>query len=150
MSGFDINAQAEQAKKEDEGILVHVNGVDENPAYYGEGEDRKPVTIRVAGAHSQKYRAIERDLRKRKIKPKSLTAQQAFEDNLMKAVECTLDWEGFDVDGTPVPLTRKNVEMLYRRCPWVYDQIIEAIHDHAAFFGERSPKPETISDTPQS
>lgn len=147
-NGFDIQAQAEQAKKEDEGIVVHIHGVDEIPAYYEAPEGgEKPVTITVAGAHSQKYRAVERDLRKRKIKPKSLTSQQAFEDNLFKAVACTITWEGFHVSGTFVEPTAHNVEMVYRRCPWVYDQVIEAMHDHAAFFGSGSPKQETTSDT---
>jgi len=150
-NGFDIDLQAAQAKKEDEGIVIHIHGVDEIPLYYKDHEgENKPVTITVAGAHSQKYRAVERELRKRKIKPKSLTSAQAFEDNMHKAVVCTLTWEGFNVNGQHVEPTAHNVEMVYKRCPWVYDQVVEAMHDHAAFFGDGSPSRETISDTEPS
>lgn len=146
--GFDIQAQAEQAKREDEGIVVHIHGVDEVPMYFTDHDgEEKPVTITMAGAHSQRYRDVENDLRKRRIKPKSLTSGQAFEDNMVKTVKCTLAWEGFHVDGTPIEPTEHNARMLYKRCPWVYDQVVEAMHDHAAFFGSGSQQQETISDT---
>ena len=54
MSGFDLNEQKKAASIEDEGTVVHIHGVDELPMFYdeGEGEERKPVIIKVAGSHS--------------------------------------------------------------------------------------------------
>lgn len=152
MSGFDIEQQANQAKKEDEGTVVYIHGIDELPMYYQEeegGEDI-PVTIHVAGAHSQRYRRVEENLRKRKLKPGQMTGERIHNDNIDKVAACTLDWAGFSVNGNPVECTKDNARMLYKTCPWVLDQVLEAMHDHTRFFESGSKPRQSTSEQEHS
>ena len=150
MTGFDIDAQAAAAKTEDEGTVVHIHGLDEMPMYY-EGPDKKPVpvTITVAGAHSPRYRRIEEAQRQRKLKRSQFTGAVIFDDNIEKMSGCTLAWDGFFVNGQPVDCTSHNASQLYRRCPWVYEQVLEAAHDHSRFFGSGSTPPVSTSSSTQ-
>lgn len=150
MSGFDISKQAEVANQEDEGVFVHVNGLDDMPMYYEEDGEEKPVGIYVAGSHSTRYRRIEDQLRKRKIKPRQLTGEAIYDDNVAKAVACTLSWQGFRQGDEVIPLTNQNAEHLYKTCPWVYDQVLEAMHDHKRFFKSGSTQPQLTSDSDRS
>lgn len=149
MSGFDIAAQAKKAEQEDEGTVVHIHGIDEKPMFYEEDGESKPVTITVAGAHSSKFRRIEEALRRRKIKPRQFTAELVYEDNIEKAAACTLEWEGFQQNGEPVPMTGENAKFLYRSCPWVLEQVMEAMHDHSRFFENGSTPPKLSSENQQ-
>jgi hypothetical protein len=139
--GFDIQQQASSAQKEDDGTVVHVNGLDDKPMFYTapDGAER-PVTITVAGTLSRRYRRVESEIRKRPIKVKKLTGEVFHEDAVEKAVACTIAWEGFTFDGTPVDATRVNVLRLYQACPWVMEQVTDAMQDHTRFFGSASPQ----------
>lgn len=149
--GFDIATQQEQAKEEDAGITIEIQGVDELPVTYTNLETNEvmPVTITVAGAHSSIMRRVESAIRRRKLKPRQITGEGIFDDNIEKAVACTLDWQGFLNDGEEIEMTPKNIRILYTRCPWVYEQVLEAMHDHARFFGTASPQLVDISNTTQ-
>lgn len=145
MSGFKIKHEAAKAKQEDIGTVVEIFGLDDLPVVYdGPDEEDLPVTITVCGAHSSIFRRVEAALRRRKLKPRQLTGEAIFEDNLEKVVACTQAWDGFeDDDGKEVAFTRELVKDLYLECPWVYEQVLEAMHDHARFFGGGSTKPTT-------
>lgn len=133
MAGFDIETQAEAAKVEDEGIEVHVHSINDEPMYFGEDNDQ-PVVIVTAGSHSKLFRREEEKLRKRKLKARQLTGEQVYEDNVQKAAACVLGWSGFVSNGTPVDCTKHNVAQVYKRCPWVFEQMLEAMNDHSRFF----------------
>jgi hypothetical protein len=45
---------------------------------------------------------------------------------------CLLDWEGFLVNGKPVPLTKETREKAVLT-PWLLPQILMAIANHAGF-----------------
>lgn len=143
MAGFDITKQAAAAETEDKGIAVHIFGLDEKPLFHGENGD-KPVTITVAGAHSKTFRRVEERLRKRKIKPRQLTGEVIHEDNVYKVAACTLGWDGFYVDAQPIECNLENAKMLYKQCPWVMDQVMEAMNDHASFFESSSLPQQSI------
>ena len=148
---FDITTQAEAAKQEDVGTVVEINGVDELPAFYTDANGvEQPVTITVAGIHSSIYRKIEAKMRRRKIKPRQLSGESIYDDNIEKVVGCTLDWVGFSISGTVLDFTRHNIRELYRQCPWVYEQVLEAMHDHSRFFGNGSTSPESTLPTEPS
>lgn len=144
--GFDIDAQVQAAKKENEGIVVLINGVDEVPIFYMKDGVKTPVTITVAGAHSDQFRRAENTIRQRKLKPKSFTGQVIYDDAIEKAAACTLAWEGFisrrrGSDAlVPVPMTPDNAKQLYKRCPWVHEQVVLAMNDHTGFFETESTK----------
>jgi hypothetical protein len=142
MSGFDLDAQAAQADQEDSGCPVHVEDIKGTPLYYKVGDEEKAVTIRVAGAHSKTYRQAEAKLRKRKLKPNQFTKQALHDDAMALAVMCTLSWEGMNgPGGVALPFTAENVRKVYTLCPWVYDLVNEAMHDHTNFFSNSSQEP---------
>jgi len=138
-NGFDLEKQAEQAKLEDKGIDVHIHGVDEKPLFYEKDGQQFPVIINVSGAHSSQYRRVEQALRRRKLKPKNFTGELIYEDTIEKAAACTNGWEGFFINGKPIDPTPHNIKEVYKRAPWVLDQVTEAMHDHQSFFSNSSP-----------
>jgi hypothetical protein len=133
-SGFDLNQQAAAAKKEDVGTVVHINGIDDMPLFYEADGKQLPVTITVAGAHSEKFRSVEAQFRKRKLKASRFTAEVVYDENIDKVTACTLAWEGFFVGGQPIEFTPKNVREVYKACSWVLEQVVEAMHDHSRYF----------------
>lgn len=149
MSGLDINSTAKEvAAQEDEGAFVHIHGLDDMPLFYTDdnGEER-PVGVVVAGAHSSRYRQMEAQLRKRKIKSRQLTGMAIYDDNLEKAATCTLAWQGFLADGAEVRLTKVAAKDVYHKFPWVYEQVLEAMHDHKLFIEGGSRTLPTSSDS---
>lgn len=135
MNGFDLSTAEQVASTEDEGTVVELLGPDEKPYLYKDANgEEKPVTITVAGAHSRRHRKAEEALRNRKLKPRQMTGQIFHEDNIEKVVACTLAWSGIADKGQPLELTRANVAMVYKRAPWILDQVQEAMNDHARFF----------------
>ena len=139
--GFDIQRQKEATRAEDEGIDVHIHGLDGEPMYYALEEnpaEEFPVTIRVAGAHSSLFRQAEETLRRRKLKASTFTGTKIYEDNLFKVVQCTLNWDGFTDGESNLPFTKDAVRQVYMQFPWVLDQVMEAMNDHSRFFEKES------------
>lgn len=137
--GFNIEQQKEATKAEDAGVDVHIHGLDGAPIYYTDDDGEQcPVVIKVAGAHSSYHRKAEEAIRKRKLNRTSFTAERIYEDNINKAVACTLDWDGFLEGEDKLPFTKENVRNVYKNFDWVYEQVVEAMHDHARFFGNES------------
>lgn len=144
---LDFKKQAAQAAaRGDDGIDVHITNIDGSLAYYEKDGEQRPVTIRIAGSHSRTYRRIEHQQRDRKIKPRTFKVQSALDDAMERVVACTLGWEGFGVDGTPVPFTRDNARVLYQTCDWIYDEVVEAMHDTKLFFSDSSTTPQNASE----
>ena len=138
--GFVMKKEADKAKRQgDKGTVVHIHNADDVPEYYGPTGEL-PVTITVAGQNSERYRRAEDALRKKKIK--KITKGMLYEDSLELAVACTMAWEGIFVDEeekTPIEFSRHNVRQLYLLCPWVYDQVNEAMNDLSLFSESVSP-----------
>lgn len=149
---FDIKQMGDAAaSREEEGVVVHVTDAEDTPQFYDTPEgERLPVTITVAGAHSTRFRRVEENIRQRKLKPSKLTGQAIYMENIEKAAACTLAWQGFVVNDQPIRCDAANAKVLYMACPWVYDQVLEAMHDHARFFGHGSTPPATTSPSTPS
>jgi hypothetical protein len=128
--GIDLNAVKDVADRENEGTLIHLNDELGKPWYEGE----RKVTITVAGSYSRIFRKAEEAIRRRPLKAGKLTSEKFYDENMEKAIACTLAWEGFELDGKPADLSRANIAKLYTNCPWVYDQVWEAMNDHQLFF----------------
>ena len=135
---FDIKEQAKAGEVENAGTFVHIHDLSEKLLYFQDGEEEKPVGILVAGAHSHQYRQIEAQQRQRRLKPKDLTSARAFEDSVERVVFCALGWQGFLMEGKPVQFSKENLKTLLKECPWVLDQITEAMQDHSRFFTKES------------
>ena len=139
---LDIKQQKDEALEEDNGVVVHLHEINGNLAYYDkEGyEEQQPVTITVAGAYSSVYRRTEERQRRKKLKPKAMNFGTFHDEAMERVVACTLAWEGLLFEGNPFPLTKQNAFLLYEGCPWIYDDVVEAMHEHEDFFAARSGK----------
>jgi len=137
---FDIKKQKELHGKLNEEAMVHLRGPDDQYMYYQEeeGGEEKPVAIFVVGAHSERWRRVEDKQRRRRLKPKNMTAEQAHEDVLERIVHCTMDWQGINNDGNPLPFSRGAVKMIYKEFPFVLDQVAEFINEPTNFFENSS------------
>lgn len=145
MNGFNIKKQAAAAQVEDQGTFVHIHGLDDLPMFYKDAEgNEQPVGITVAGSHSARCREVDGQMRKRRIKVRNLTGQSILEDTIERVARCTLSWQGFFVDdGSTEELVRcdvANARVLYKECPWVLDQVSEAMNDHSRFFSKESSR----------
>lgn len=134
--GFDLGAAKQVAEREDEGQVVHVTGPDGEPAYYMDGDERKPVTITVAGSYSKTYRRAEEGQRRRNLKRRStkVTPAQLDRNRRELIASCVLDWQGFFEAGRPLPCTKENVMRVLSAAKWIQYDVEAAMEDHAAFF----------------
>ena len=132
-AGFDIEGQQELARLEDEGVDVHVESASGLPMFYETPEGLKPVTWRVTGTNSTRYRKAEEAQRRRKIKSAKLTGEKLHEDQVDKVVACSISFSGFTSRGQNVEFSPHNAKMILKACPWVLDQLIEAMGDHERF-----------------
>lgn len=140
-TGFDTNNKS-VAQIEDEGTFVHIHDPAGKPMYFGEMTDENPdgipVGITTAGSYSTRYRKAEEAIRRRPIKPKQLTGEKFYDEAIEKTAACALSWQGFFADGQSVPCNKQNALELYDNFPWVYDQVVEAMHEHERFFKKSS------------
>ena len=97
------------------------------------------ITITLAGADSDVYRKmVNKSVNKRvqRIKPGQsipFTAEEQEESGLNLLAACTLAWEGVVVEGETLPCNTENAKMVYRRFPWIKEQVDQFIGDRANF-----------------
>lgn len=133
--GFDMETQTLAMAAEDEGIDVHIDGVNGKPAYF-RGDLTKPVTIGVYGVNSRAYKRAQAAIDRRKIRQGTLTVESLRDNELEKLVACTFRWSFVRKDKNAeadVRCDKANVEALYRRLPFVADKMMEAMKDHELF-----------------
>lgn len=146
MNGFDIEVQKKNREIEDEGVFVHLIGLDDMPMMYEDDDgELQPVGVTVAGDHSNRARAFDKEVRRRKITSKSLTGARLHEDNVERAARCTIDWQGFFSGKQKVEFSLHNVRTVYQEAPWVLEQVTEAMRDSSRFFGTKSSSSQTTS-----
>ena len=106
--------------------------------------DNTPLGIKItlAGADSDVYRqTVNKAVNKRvqRLRPgQSLpfTAEEQEESGLNLLATCTLAWEGVVVEGEELPCTKENVKMVYKRFPWIREQVDQFIGDRANFLSK--------------
>lgn len=137
MPGLTLSTAATSAAAEDAGVVVPMRDAAGAPLTYG--ADARPVTFTVAGTYSGLYRRAEREFTAR------ITKQRTRHDELATALDrrglvlaaaCVTTWEGVftDADETqPLPLSPANAEAVFAVAPWIFDQVWEAMTDHAGF-----------------
>ena len=100
------------------------------------------IKITLAGADSDVYRKmVNKSVNKRvqRMKPgQSLpfTAEEQEESGLNLLAACTLAWEGVVVEGETLPCNTENAKMVYRRFPWIKEQVDQFIGDRANFLSK--------------
>lgn len=92
-------------------------------------KDGKPVTLKLLGPDSDKYRALTRaQVRKRFQRASSPDAtKDTFAEDEADALEimvaCTVGWSGIlTTKGEPIPCTPETVRALYTNFPAIRDQ----------------------------
>lgn len=140
MSGFEISNSKSVAEREDEGTVVHIADAVGEKMFYGEGDEKKPVTITVAGTYSATYRRATDAQRERMMKQRraALTGEQLAKQQLALVASCVLAWGGFVNNDKPFPATKENAMLLFDQAPWIREQVEEAMNDHQAFFPSSS------------
>jgi hypothetical protein len=69
MQGFDLDAVEHVAKREDEGNVIHLRDHVGALMYYMDGDDKKPVTITMAGTYGGIARGVHSQAKRPKRKP---------------------------------------------------------------------------------
>jgi len=108
-------------------------------------DDGSPIVIVVAGEDSERFRRAVRENSNRRLKAQQagrsvrITAEELESDRLELAVSCTVNWSGFFVDGNELPFSSDAARAMYRRLPWMLEQVETFIADRQNFL-KASPK----------
>jgi hypothetical protein len=95
-----------------------------------------PITITLVGIDHPTYRKAQRqalDRRLAKGNRSKLTAAGIEEDSIDVAVRCTTAWSGITVDGKALPCSAENARTVYKRLPWLFEQVDKFVGDRANF-----------------
>jgi hypothetical protein len=127
---------------EDAGTLVHLKDVAGELLYDGEGDAKTPVTIRVAGTYSERYRRAQKRLKDRNLRGarrgEEFGADTLDAGTIELEAACIVEWT-FTAGGQPFPITANNWTALVAKQPQWQEQVSAAMTDHARFFASSSP-----------
>ena len=97
-----------------------------------------PIRLLLRGTDSSAYRAIRRDLVKRRQQASARNGGtvplEAVETESLDTVHaCLAGWENVVMDGVEVEFTPTNSRRVLTRLPWLVEQADAFIHDRANF-----------------
>jgi hypothetical protein len=129
----DFNAFAfDYRAKFDAGADYTVRDPWGNPAKVADA----PVTVRLAGEESARFKNVVRELRRQNA-DKVLDDDERADVALAIVVACSIGWNGvLDADGKPLELTPESAREFWDRV-WPYNggQVAEFIREKANFLG---------------
>ena len=139
MAGFTLKIAEDVTASEDAGTVLPLRDAAGDLMTYG--PDARPVTLTIAGSYSQRYRDAEKAFGVRVNKLRSRGADDEIGKLMAKravalAGACVLAWDGFFVDAnetTPLACTPDNAEAVFNAAPWLFDQALGRMFDHAGF-----------------
>lgn len=129
VNGFDLSEYDGSVERQNEGVVVEIL----HPAT----DEPVGLSIRVVGPDSDIARKADRAMVSRRVKARrvqQLTAEELLEEARIKLAHCTIAWEGMADKGQPLELTFENAAEVYRRAPWIMEQVAAAAGDRARFF----------------
>lgn len=135
---FDLDA-VDTVTGAEAGANMTVLRLDRTPLIASNGQ---PVTIRLLGADSTKYRGLARAQVRRRMaelanKPEAMTDDEFEKSNaetLSMLVSCTVSWSNvMDRAGQPIPLTPETASALYTAYPVIREQAESFINDRRNF-----------------
>ena len=104
------------------------------------------ITIHVLGRDSDKYQEVSRRQQKRRtaklskggFRPGnvggSISPEELESGSIELLAECTTGWSSnMALDGEPLAFTVENAKTVYKRFPWIREQVDEAIDNRANF-----------------
>lgn len=135
--GFDISTAVPVADLENDGIVVELRDVNNDPMYWKDDAGvEHPVTITVAGSYSHRYRRATEAQQTRVMKKRNpqITGELLGKQRLEIVAACVLAWSGFVHKGKPWACEKENVMHVLTAAPYIREQVESAMEDHAAFF----------------
>ena len=103
------------------------------------------IIIHILGRDSDKFLEVSRAQQKRRLNKMSkfggarspgrvVTPEEVEKDSIELLAECTTGWsDTLMVDGAKLPFSVENAKAVYRRFPWIREQVDEAMDDRANF-----------------
>lgn len=89
-------------------------------------EDGSPVSITLASMDSDKFRKAKNAIINRRLRDQSgqpMTAEKIEDETLDGLAAVTVAWAGVMFEGRTLDCTPDNVKSLYRRLPWLREQV---------------------------
>lgn len=101
-------------------------------------DDGSPVTLTLLGEDSDvvtqiSNRNANQFLRGSAGAGQAITVEMSRTNEINKFAAATVAWSGIVVDGEPVKFSADAAKALYRRFPWIRDQVRAFIGDRANF-----------------
>lgn len=123
------------AELANQGALLELRDPAGNPVLQ---EDGSPVTLTVLGEDSDvvtqvNNRNANQFLRGTSAGGQAVTAEMSRTNEINKFATATVGWSGIVVDGEVVTFSLDAAKALYRRFPWIRDQVRAFIGDRANF-----------------
>ena len=117
------------AKSQEAGVLVDI--------LHPETLDPLGITMVIAGPDSTRRKmatrkAIDKRLAKRKMR---MTAADLEFEGQRALAACVISWTGVMVEGKVLECTMENAVELFRRFPFIQEQVDAEANDRASFFG---------------
>jgi hypothetical protein len=133
---FDV-AMLDTAARSEEGV----NFVVRNPTTGAQISDKegKPVTIRLMGSNSEKYRGVQRAIQANVARLAGRDIKQTEEERRgdMEKLMCavTVGWSFTELDGKPFPFTSENAKTLWgdKRWTWLLQMAFVFVNSEGNF-----------------
>jgi hypothetical protein len=126
---FDLTAAASR------GADLHLRNPATNEPLYDDEERTSPVTIKLLGKDSPKWReAIHKASQERTANQvRTMTPEERQRENARIFAGITLGWSGIESDGKALRFNEANARSLYLELPWIMEQIDAFVADRANF-----------------
>lgn len=135
-------SQFDSTVASDDGVLMSLRDPTTGKVLHVSDDDDTPVTIKLLGEDSEKFRALAHRRQNTRIRDSvdargriRITSEQIEDDELEVLVACTVGWEGVDVDGEMLEFSLQNVRKLYARFKWIREQASQFIADRSNYLG---------------
>jgi hypothetical protein len=135
LNQYDLNAPADEGSD-----MVLLNPATFTP--FLQEDNETPVTIRLAGIDSDRYRKATNANANARIKSGKYiapSAEQLQAEGIELLVKCTLAWDGIKWNGETLACTPANVRKIYTQFGWIRDQVDSWMADRRNFLKASSP-----------
>lgn len=100
-------------------------------------KDSEPLGVhfKLLGSDSEEYNKQVRKNNDKRIKKgmKNLKSETLEAEGLELLVACTVDWQDVMDEGEELECTKENVRKVYKKYPWIKDQVDEFVGDRSNF-----------------
>jgi len=124
----DLSQFSDLTKAQEEGIDV--------PILHPKTGDEMGIVVRVAGpdsARQRKARAAVNNERLSKQRNKKPTVADLESDAIKVTAASVISWKGIEENGKAVDYSTEAAEDIFKRHPWLYEQVASAVGDRAVF-----------------